>query len=398
MTGQWRGWLRALARVLESTATGAVALVLCCALVLGVALVPVFGLGLPVLEGALDATRSLADLRRRPAGRVLGRDLAVGYTAFPSGSWRQLLARLRDGRTHQDVLWLLVHATVGAALALLGYGLAETFDAFGRSGSAWVALPALVLLAALFWIVPWLERGLALVDGALLGPTGADLARRVAQLTASRASAVDAQAVELRRIERDLHDGAQARLAAVGMGLGLAAQVLRSDPDQAERLLEESRAHARQALAELRDLVRGIHPPVLADRGLPGGLEAAALMCAVPVDVVVDLPGRPEPPVESAVYFAVTEALTNVGRHARARRAWLHASHAGGWLRVIVGDDGVGGATAAAGTGLRGIERRLTAFAGRVTIASPVGGPTEVRLEVPCALSSPRTPSSSATG
>jgi signal transduction histidine kinase len=395
--GDERGWLRALAHLLAATVSGVVALVLCCALVLGLVLVPVFGLGLPVLTGALEATRSLAALHRRWAGRGLGRDLTAAYSATPSWGWREVLGCLRDGRTHRDLVWLVLHATAGTALTFLAYALSRVAHAFGKVGTPWILLPTLVLLAAVYWIVPWLSRALTLLDGALLGPTGADLARRVAQLTRSRASTVDAQAAELRRIERDLHDGAQARLAAVGMGLGLAAQVLRSDPDEAERLLEESRGHARRALAELRDLVRGIHPPVLADRGLPGGLQAAALMCPVPVEVALDLPGRPEAPVESAVYFAVTEALANVGRHSGARQAWLRAEHAEGRLHVVIGDDGVGGADPRCGTGLRGMQRRLAAFDGVVTVSSPAGGPTEVRLEVPCALSSPRTPSSSAT-
>jgi signal transduction histidine kinase len=393
-----RPWLQALADLARAIVTGAVALVLLGALVLGIALLPLAGLGIPVLAGALNAVRSLADLQRARAGRVLGRDLTVRYSATPSWRWEKLRPCVRDRRTHRDALWLVVQAMVGAVLAGVSFGVSRVADTFSNNGNPALLLPSAVLLAALYWMVPWLERGQALLTAALLGPTGGDLARRVAELTESRASTVDAQAAELRRIERDLHDGAQARLAAVGMGLGMAAQVLRSDPDQAERLLEESRGHARRALAELRALVRGIHPPVLADRGLPGGLQAAALMCPVPVDVAIELPGRPEPPVESAVYFAAAEALANVGRHARAGRAWLHASHTAGWLRVVVGDDGVGGACAGRGSGLRGIERRLAAFDGRVTVSSPVGGPTEVRMEVPCALSSPRTPSSSATG
>jgi signal transduction histidine kinase len=392
-----RPWLRALADVARAIVTGAVALVLLGALVLGIALLPL-GLGIPVLAGALNAVRSLADLQRARAGRVLGRDLTVRYSAAPSWRWGQLRPCLHDRRTHRDALWLVVQATAGAVLAGVSFGVSRVADTFSNNGNPALLLPSAVLLAALYWMVPWLERGQALLAAALLGPTGGDLARRVAELTESRALTVDARAAELRRIERDLHDGAQARLAAVGMGLGMAAQVLRSDPDEAERLLEESRAHARRALAELRDLVRGIHPPVLADRGLPGGLEAVALMCPVPVDVAIELPGRPEPPVESAVYFAAAEALANVGHHARAGRAWLRASHTAGWLRVVVSDDGIGGASAGRGTGLRGIERRLAAFDGRVTISSPGGGPTEVTMEVPCALSSPRTPSSSATG
>jgi signal transduction histidine kinase len=246
-------------------------------------------------------------------------------------------------------------------------------------------------------------RGFALLVRLLLAPD-ATLARRVEQLTESRAAAVDSQAAELRRIERDLHDGAQARLAAVGMALGLAAQAVRSDPDRAAALLDEARADAGKALAELRDLVRGIHPPVLADRGLVGGLEAAALLCPVPVALDIDLPARPQAPVESALYFATAEALANVGRHSGSTRAWLRARYTSGRFTVLVGDDGRGGADPRRGSGLRGIERRLAAFDGALRITSPPGGPTEITMELPCALplpvsrpSSPRTTSSSAT-
>jgi signal transduction histidine kinase len=144
--------------------------------------------------------------------------------------------------------------------------------------------------------------------------------------------------------------------------------------------------------------VRGIHPPVLADRGLAGGLEAAALLCPVPVVVEVDLPARPQEPVESALYFAAAEALANIGRHSGASRARLTACHDGRVLRVVVADDGHGGADPRRGTGLRGIERRLAAFDGTLHVLSPPGGPTELTMELPCVLSSPRTTSSSATG
>jgi signal transduction histidine kinase len=185
------------------------------------------------------------------------------------------------------------------------------------------------------------------------------------------------------------------------MTLGLAAQVLRTDPQRATELLEEARADAGRALAELRDLVRGIHPPVLADRGLAGGLEAAALLCPVPVQVHVELSGRPDAPVESALYFATAEALANVGRHSGATTARLRAAHDGAVLRVLVTDDGRGGADPRRGTGLRGIQRRLSVFDGTLHVLSPPGGPTELTMELPCVLHSgqslPKTTSSSAT-
>jgi signal transduction histidine kinase len=256
-----------------------------------------------------------------------------------------------------------------------------------------------VLLLLWWWLAIPVGRGYARLSSSLLGPTGTvALAARVRQLTQSRAETVDSQASELRRIERDLHDGAQARLVSLGMSLGMAEELLRSDPDAAARLLAEAREGSGQALAELRQLVRGIHPPVLADRGLSGAVQALALAHPVPVRVVDDLPGRLSAPVESAAYFAIAETLTNVAKHARASAARVRLGHDGGRLRVTVSDDGRGGAAATAGGGLHGVERRLAAFDGTVSLTSPVGGPTVVTLEIPCELSSPKTTPSSGTG
>jgi signal transduction histidine kinase len=399
-------WLLAAGRLLASIVTALIALVLLLTLFTGFVLVPVLGLGVPVVVGALGVTRVLADLHRREAGRVLRVELVATYSSEPGWGWRDLLACLRDPQNGRDVVWLGAHAVAGTLVFWVLYALLAAISglAVGANGPFSVlTLPVLVLLAVIWWTVPWAVRGFALLVRLLLAPD-ATLARRVEQLTESRAAAVDAQAAELRRIERDLHDGAQARLAAVGMALGLAAQAVRSDPDRAASLLEEARADAGKALAELRDLVRGIHPPVLADRGLVGGLEAASLLCPVPVALDVDLPARPQAPVESAVYFAATEALANVGRHSGATRAWLRARYACGRLTVLVGDDGRGGADPRRGTGLRGIERRLAAFDGTLHVSSPPGGPTEITMELPCTLpppvsepSLPRTTSSSAT-
>jgi signal transduction histidine kinase len=232
----------------------------------------------------------------------------------------------------------------------------------------------------------------------LLAPTAnATLALRVRQLAESRSDAVDAQATELRRIERDLHDGAQARLVAMGMNLGAAERLIEENPAAARALLAEARESSTKALSELRDLVRGIHPPVLADRGLGDAVRALALECPLQTEVAADLPGRLAPPVESAAYFAVSEALANAVKHAGARRVWIDLRHEAGWLRMSVTDDGHGGADPARGTGLRGIERRLATFDGVLAINSPPGGPTMVMMELPCALSSPRTSSSSET-
>jgi len=224
-----------------------------------------------------------------------------------------------------------------------------------------------------------------------------ELQERVQVLTDSRAESIDHSAAELRRIERDLHDGPQARLVALGMNLGLLEELLDQDPEAARRLVAETRGSTGTALSELRSMVRGIHPPVLADRGLAGAVEALALDMALPVRVSADLPGRPPAPVESAVYFAVAECLANIGKHARAQNAWIDMSYSDGRMTVVVGDDGRGGADAGAGTGMVGVMRRISAFDGTMSVSSPDLGPTLITLEVPCDLSSPRTTPSSGT-
>jgi signal transduction histidine kinase len=249
-----------------------------------------------------------------------------------------------------------------------------------------------------FWpIWPILGLGVVLAGHALFVPSASSsreqaLAERVDVLTRTRRDALDVQLAEMRRVERDLHDGAQARLVSLGMSLGMADEVLDSDPDEARRLLVEARTAAGDALGDLRALVRGILPPVLADRGLAGAVQALVLASPVPVELTVELPAERLPaPVESAAYFAVAEAITNVIKHSGARAAWVRLRQAGGLLSMVVEDDGRGGADSDQGSGLRGIEHRLEAFDGTVQISSPSGGPTVVTMEVPCALSSPKT-------
>lgn len=390
-------WRRSAGSLAVAVAAGWAGLGLLVVQTVFVVLVPFGGLGAPVLAEAQTDSRRLAGWGRRWAGSVLGRPVVGTYRTIPGRAADQVEAVLADPQARRDVVWLAVHGLLGASLTVGTVTELWWLATWGTERHLIAVVPILVLVLAGWFGVPRAEQLLARVAADRLGPGPNALDRRVVQLTESRAATVDASAAELRRIERDLHDGAQARLAAVGINLGLAEQLLRTDPDQAAQLIAASRADARRALAELRDLVGGIHPPVLADRGLPGALEAAALLCPVPVQVTVELPERPEPPIESAVYFAAAEALTNVGRHSGATRAWLRAGWSHGVLRVVVGDDGLGGANPERGTGLRGMQRRLATFDGTVAVHSPVGGPTEIALEVPCASSSPRTTSSSVT-
>jgi signal transduction histidine kinase len=225
-----------------------------------------------------------------------------------------------------------------------------------------------------------------------------ELAGRVQRLTETRDHALDAAAAELRRIERDLHDGAQTRLVALGMNLRALERMLPPGQEAERALAAEAIETSARALSDLRLLVRGIYPPVLADRGLGHAVRALALDTALPVELDVDLPGRLTGPVESACYFAVAEALANAVKHSGGRRVHIRIEHNDGLLRIEVADDGVGGADPARGTGLRGVEQRLGTFDGILAVSSPPGGPTMIAMEVPCRLLSPKTSSCSGTG
>jgi signal transduction histidine kinase len=281
-------------------------------------------------------------------------------------AWRQ-----RPGRPRR----LAVHLAISVVVALIEI-VAWLFSGLGLF---WPIFPILVLAAlyaAHVWLLP-----------RLVTERERELVQRVGTLTRSRSGALDIQAAELRRIERDLHDGAQARIVSLGMSLGLAAKLVRTDPDLAVGLLDEARASTVAALDELRDVVHGIHPPVLADRGLGGAVEALALDLVVPVTVTASMPARLPAPVESAVYFATAECLANVVKHSGAQRAWVELAYRDGRLTVLVRDDGVGGARLDRGSGLAGLVRRLEAFDGTVQLDSPAGGPTTITMEVPCASS-----------
>ncbi|MFG1606088.1 sensor histidine kinase [Actinoplanes sp. NPDC049265] len=412
-------------RSLDAIADGLFAIVLALLNVLvlgfwlaGLVLSPVPVLGAELFSVSTRVVRWRADLERRIGTRA-GEPIRRPYPPAPGGMERGTRDWLRwvitDPATWRDFAWLLPGALAGAVLGLVTlalpvYGLAGVgllplwlhlggawfgygvFWPTTNNLEAWLALPqGLVFLAGGLILAPLLRATRLKFARLFLAPTrAAELRLRVAHLTTTRADTIDAQAAELRRIERDLHDGAQARMVSVGMTIGLAERLVRRDPAAALKLLAEARASSTEALVELRHLVRGIHPPVLAERGLEGAVQALAMSLPVPTEVISHLPGRLDTPVESAVYFAVAEVLTNIGRHSRARSAWVSVRHDRGVLSVEVGDDGVGGADAGRGTGLQGITRRLNAFDGTMSVFSPRGGPTIVIMELACALSSPR--------
>jgi signal transduction histidine kinase len=238
---------------------------------------------------------------------------------------------------------------------------------FGYFWPGWAILAFGIVVASHYLFVLW---------------TGGS--KRIAQLESTRAGAVEAQEAELRRIERDLHDGAQARLVALGISLGMAEQKLDTDLGAAQELLAEARQGAHEALEELRDLARGIHPPVLGDRGLEAAISALAHRSPLDVEVSADLPGRPGPAVETAAYFVIAESLANAGKHAGADRVEISLRGTADSLVVAVSDDGRGGADPAGG-GLTGLRQRVEALDGKLTVTSPAGGPTRVEAVIPCA-------------
>ncbi|GAY10623.1 sensor domain-containing protein [Pseudonocardia sp. N23] len=305
----------------------------------------------------------------------------------------------------------LAHQVLAAPLGMLTSGIVYGLLAVG---STLLVLPVAVLLsgntdAHLFWIplgsgtargllaglglvlllvTPAVVRGLVAVDvavaRALLGPVPGALAARVGELERSRARVVDSVEAERRRIERDLHDGTQQSLVSLAMTLGRAKARYRTEPDGIGDLLDDAHRQAKDAVVELRGLIRGLHPPVLSDRGLDAALPALASRCPVPVDLVVDVPVRPPLAVESIGYFVVSEALTNVAKHSGASRAGVVVTESDRTLWITVTDNGRGGADAALGTGLRGLADRVSGVDGQLSVDSPVGGPTVLTVELPC--------------
>lgn len=402
--------VRAWVHLVLAAGTGLLAL---CAVLLGlaVAVLTPIGLGLLLVRPWLALVRSIADLERARLRR-LGHPMIPPYDLLPA-QWRAAVAAVREDRTtRRDLTWLVLHGTGGLVLAVIGVqsGTAMVTDLTSPlwarllprgeatvllglvqvdGGRGWIIALAAGLLAGIvfFVLTPLLDSATQQIGLRFLSPhPDVDLSARITQLTATRAAALDAHAVELRRIERALHDGAQNRLVGVAMLTGAARETVRQDPEMAEAMMERAHSAAEDALAELRGVVRSILPPVLADRGLQGALSALAAECAVPCTCEVEVAVRCPVSVESTAYFVAAEALTNVSRHSGASRAALEVQRTGDRLRVSVRDDGRGGARqgGSTGTGLTGIARRVAALDGTVQIDSPLGGPTLLEVELPC--------------
>jgi signal transduction histidine kinase len=352
-----------------------------------------------------------AQAERRRIARFLGYQISSPYRRLPQGTaLDRARALAEDPASWRDLAHLLLLVPVGAlefvvVVSAFVFFIGTItlpvwlFVAFPEGAPLWlevridtlpetliVALVALPVTAlAGYLLIAGLSQAHVALGGALLGPTRrARLAERVEQLTESRSRVLAAALAERRRIERDLHDGAQQRLVSLALELGMAKEKMATDPTAARKLVEEAHGEAKRALADIRDLVRGIHPAVLSDRGLDAAISALADRCPVPVEVDVELEGRMPEPVETTAYFVVAEALANVAKHSgasEARIAIRHKPH--DLLTVEVVDDGEGGANPEAGSGLAGLRDRLAALNGRLSVESPPGGPTYVRADLP---------------
>ncbi len=324
-------------------------------------------IGLPLLALSLLGSRQLGKLERARSRKLLGAPVEEP-TPLPLA---------RSGGPVQR-LWMALRDPVGWRTLL--------YDVIRLPWGILTFCTVLVSLFVLWPVLPYLTRAMANVDRAmvrgLLSPSD-ELERRIAELESDRGIVVDTAAADLRRIERDLHDGAQARLVNLAMGLGLAKEKLLEDPDAAAAMVDEAHGEVKLALQELRDLARGIHPAVLTDRGLDAALSSVASRCTVPVRVTVDLPARPAAAIEGIAYFTVSELLQNVSKHSAARTASVDVWRADDRLMLQVTDDGRGGARLDAGSGMRGLAERLGAVDGLFVVDSPAGGPTVVTAELP---------------
>lgn len=384
-------------------------------LVVSVPLV-VTAVGLPMLSLTLLAARGLAGANRGLARSLLGEEVA---SPPPPESDPGLLgwvrSRLRDTVAWRAVAYLVVRPSTAIITFVLTLGFwangvifffypviwnigdPVNYDSQGRPHRAGMqfgdfffdtwpkAFLATGIGVVLLLIAPWVTHGASILDRLLVrGLIGRYRpSERVRDLERTRAQAVDDSAAQLRRIERDLHDGAQARLVALAMNLSLVKEKLASTADgETRQLVDSAHSNAKEAITELRDLARGIHPPVL-DSGLDAALTTLAARSAVPVSLEMDMPVRPSPSIETIAYFCVAELITNIGRHSKARRATIDARCDGRKLTIVVVDDGVGGALVSAGSGLAGLTDRVATVDGELHVDSPSGGPTVVSISLP---------------
>ncbi|QOD43973.1 sensor histidine kinase [Clavibacter zhangzhiyongii] len=394
-------WTSAVDLLIDAVLGLAWVVILVTLLSTGVGTLPAAGIGVLVLAATAVLIRGIGVVERARTAAV--HDIAitppVRKRTTVTSAWRHLtqpLLDLVDPVTWRQLLHHALSMVLGLVFVTLFGAVPQLAAAVGSGelpavpGGGLAATITAVLLTALLVLYVWgagsLDRA---VSPALLGTSRtAALESRVDTLTDARQGAVDAASTERLRIERDLHDGVQPRLVALAMTLGMARARMDSDPAAARELLDQAHRDAKDSITELRQLARGIHPAVLTDRGLDAALSAVASRNAVPTTVRVDLSARPRPEVEAVLYFAVAEALTNVAKHSGASRCSVAVDEVPGGIRAVISDDGRGGATRDGnpGGGLGGMHDRVRAAGGTLTTSSPLGGPTDVTVEVPCAL------------
>ncbi len=376
----------------------------------------VVGVGLPLLPGAVELTRSNAERQRRAAYELSGVPVLAHYRQVPRGQgWLGLgtvARRAADPMTWRDLVWHIVNPAIGLTIGVTSLVL----TLFGVWGLVLVLGPeslreALISTGSWYGVLPisiggftlvGIQAVIALIAGPLLarpmlrlhghwthlllgGDPSSQLRQRVESLEQTRTTALDIQQAEIQRIERDLHDGAQARLVSMGMTISQAERLMESDPERAAELLAAAKHDSKEALQEIRSLVRGIRPPVLADRGLTEALRALAAQSPVATDVESTLDRKLSSPLESALYFGITELVTNAVKHAEADRITIRVVDGPDRVRATITDNGRGGAEESPGGGLAGIRRRLEPFDGTLVLTSPTGGPTTAVITVPTA-------------
>jgi signal transduction histidine kinase len=370
--------------------------------------------GLPILVFTAVLWTFGARLERWRVRLMLGVRIASPYRPLPDGPWtRRLRAFFTDGAVWRDLIYLFLLFPIGIAEFVIAVTTVATTGAFVTLPIYYWALPegsrtivdfdghgpiidtlpeallgaaaALPVLLLALWLIRLMATGHGLLAQALLGPSRAELESRVDVLSTSRSRVLDSAAQERRRLERDLHDGVQQHLTALAMDLGMAREKLESNPEAGRELVARAHEEAKSTLAELRQLVRGISPAILSDRGLDAAVSALAARCPVPVIVDVDLSRRPPDIVEMTAYFVVAESLTNVARHSGASKARVTVWESDHRIVVEVWDNGRGDADPLRGTGLDGLSDRVAGIDGRLRIDSPPGGPTSIRAELPCA-------------
>ncbi|GAB2867105.1 sensor histidine kinase [Lentzea nigeriaca] len=359
---------------------------------------------LPLLPITAPVIRRIVDVDRQRLARYAG--VEVPSPPPLDGPWLHRAQRvLADPASRREGLWLVTHALFGTLFGAIAIGVPGSLvqqpfasliwwavpggveNSFGVHVDSWakalLSVPASAVLALILTQLPRLADLDARWARALLAPPRASLEKRLAEVVATRAAALQAHGAELRRIERNLHDGTQNKLVGVVMMLGIAERTLQQNPDGALQALRRAQDAAGEALEELRNVVRSIHPPVLEDLGLDGAIQALAARCPVPCVLQAEHLGRLPAAVEAAAYFAVAEALTNVARHSGAEHAWVSLGIDGSQLTVLVHDDGKGGADEKRGTGLEGIRGRVEALDGSASVSSPEGGPTVLTVVLP---------------